>query len=121
MARILVVDDSPTEVHQLAEILRRHGHDVISAETGREGVQMAQSEQPDLILMDVVMPEINGFQATRQIARGDLTRHIPVIIVSSKDQDADRVWGERQGARGYLTKPVKEGDLMASVHGVLRG
>jgi len=113
MARILVVDDSPTEVHQLAEILRRHGHDVISAETGRQGVQLAESEQPDLILMDVVMPEINGFQATRQISRSEHTRHIPVIIVSSKDQDADRVWGERQGARGYLTKPVRESDLMA--------
>ncbi|MEE4383186.1 MAG: response regulator [Pseudomonadales bacterium] len=121
MARILVVDDSPTEVHQLAEILRRHGHDVISAETGRQGVQLAESEQPDLILMDVVMPEINGFQATRQISRSEHTRHIPVIIVSSKDQDADRVWGERQGARGYLTKPVRESDLMASVHGVLQG
>jgi len=115
MAKILVVDDSPTELHQLAEILERHGHQVVSAGTGREGVAKAAAELPDLVLMDVVMPEVNGFQATRQIVRGDKTSHIPVVIVSAKDQETDRVWGERQGARGYLTKPVKESDLMATV------
>jgi twitching motility two-component system response regulator PilH len=121
MAKILVVDDSPTEVHQLSQILERHGHEVISANTGKDGVEVASAQQPDLILMDVVMPEVNGFQATRQIARSDRTKHIPVLIVSAKDQDADRVWGERQGARGYLTKPVKEAELMASVNEALGG
>jgi CheY-like chemotaxis protein len=121
MAKILIVDDSPTEIHQLAEILGRNGHDVISAETGRDGVTLAGSEQPDLVLMDVVMPEINGFQATRQITRGERTKHIPVIIVSAKDQDTDRVWGERQGASGYLTKPVREADLIGAINGALEG
>lgn len=119
MARILIVDDSATELRQLAQMLERHGHHVLAASTGREGVSLANSEQPDLVLMDVVMPEVNGFQATRQIAREEHTSHIPVIIVSAKDQAADRVWGERQGAKGYLTKPVKEGDLMAAVNQVL--
>lgn len=121
MAKILVVDDSPTEVHQLVEILKRHGHEVVSAVTGKEGVAMAASELPDLVLMDVVMPETNGFQATRQIVRDARTSHIPVIIVSAKDQETDRVWGERQGARGYLTKPVKEADLIATVNQALGG
>lgn len=121
MAKILIVDDSPTEIRQLADILGRNGHDVISAETGKDGVALAGSEQPDLVLMDVVMPEINGFQATRQITRGEKTKHIPVIIVSAKDQETDRVWGERQGASGYLTKPVSEADLIGAINGALGG
>lgn len=119
MARILVVDDSPTEVHQLAEMLKKHGHDVITAATGSEGVATCKRELPDLVLMDVVMPEVNGFQATRQITKDDSTKHIPVIIVSAKDQDADRVWGQRQGAKGYLTKPVSEGELMDKINSTL--
>ena len=121
MAKILIVDDSPTEIRQLANMLMKHGYDVVSAETGKNGVEMAAYEQPVLVLMDVVMPETNGFQATRQITRGETTKHIPVIIVSAKDQDTDRVWAERQGARGYLTKPVKEADLMSAVNGALGG
>lgn len=119
MARILIVDDSPTELRQLAQMLGRHGHEVLAASTGKEGVALAGSEQPDLVLMDVVMPEVNGFQATRQISREAATSHIPVIIVSAKDQEADRIWGERQGAKGYLTKPVKEAELMNAVKQVL--
>ena len=119
MARILVVDDSPTEQHRLVNALARQGHQVLTAATGSDGVEMAGTEQPDVILMDVVMPGINGFQATRQITRGENTRHIPVIIVSSKDQDADKVWGERQGACGYLTKPVDDRTLIATVNGLL--
>lgn len=119
MARILIVDDSATELRQLAQMLERHGHEVLAASTGKEGVDLAGAEQPDLVLMDVVMPEVNGFQATRQISRDGRTSHIPVIIVSAKDQEADRIWGERQGAKGYLTKPVKEADLMNAVKQVL--
>lgn len=119
MARILVVDDSPAETHKYVNILAKHGHQVLTATSGSDGIDLASAEQPDVILMDVVMPGINGFQATRQLTRGNSTSHIPVIIVSSKSQDADRVWGERQGACGYLTKPVNDRMLMDAVNDVL--
>ncbi|MCU4603337.1 response regulator [Acinetobacter ursingii] len=112
MARILIVDDSPTETFRFREILTKHGFEVIEASNGADGVTMAQAEQPDLVLMDVVMPGVNGFQATREISRGDNTKHIPVVIVSTKDQATDRVWGKRQGARDYLTKPIEESQLI---------
>ena len=119
MARILVVDDSPTETHQFVNALAKDGHQVLTAASGSDGISIAAEEKPDVILMDVVMPGINGFQATRQICRGDSTSHIPVIIVSSKDQDTDKVWGERQGARGYLTKPVNGNELVAVINSVI--
>jgi len=119
MARILVVDDSPTETHQLVNLLAKYGHQVLTAATGGDGINMAGAEQPDVILMDVVMPGINGFQATRQLTRGNNTRHIPVIIVSTKDQDADRVWGQRQGARDYVAKPFNEKVLISAVNSAL--
>lgn len=112
MARILVVDDSPTETFRFREILTKHGYEVIEAANGADGVTMAQAELPDLVLMDVVMPGVNGFQATREISRGSTTKHIPVVIVSTKDQATDRVWGKRQGARDYLTKPIDEQQLI---------
>ena len=119
MARILVVDDSPTETHQFVNALARHGYQVLTASSGTDGIAIASEEQPDVILMDVVMPGINGFQATRQLIKNEITSHIPVIIVSSKSQDADRVWGERQGACGYLTKPVDDRVLIDTVNDVL--
>jgi twitching motility two-component system response regulator PilH len=119
MARILVVDDSPTETFRFREILQRHGHEVIEASNGADGVAVARAEVPDLILMDVVMPGMNGFQATRQITRGAETSHIPVVIVSTKDQETDRVWGKRQGARDYLTKPIDEAALMQVIRQLL--
>ncbi|HAK53199.1 MAG TPA: two-component system response regulator [Gammaproteobacteria bacterium] len=106
MSKIIVVDDSKTEIFQFREMLEKLGYEVITAENGRDGVDLAKKEQPDVVLMDIVMPDMNGFQATRQITQGAETKHIPVIIVSSKDQETDKVWGERQGAKGYLTKPV---------------
>ncbi|HRH90883.1 MAG TPA: twitching motility response regulator PilH [Agitococcus sp.] len=112
MARILIVDDSPTETYRFKEILERHGHKVLEASNGADGVAVARAELPDLVLMDVVMPGINGFQATRQITKGAETAHIPVVIVTTKDQETDRVWGKRQGASDYLTKPVDETLLM---------
>ena len=112
MSKVLVVDDSPTEIFQFKEMLESMGHVVIVAENGRDGVALAQTEQPDVVLMDIVMPDMNGFQATRQICRGAETQHIPVIIVSSKDQETDKVWGERQGAVGYVTKPVDTQELI---------
>ena len=113
MSKILVVDDSPTEIFQFKEMLEGLGHEVITADNGRDGVQMAVNEQPDVVLMVIVMPDMNGFQATRQSARGAETKHIPVIIVSSKNQETDKVWGQRQGARGYITKPVNTSELVS--------
>ncbi|MGQ1738702.1 response regulator [Acinetobacter baumannii] len=112
MARILIVDDSPTETFRFKEILTKHGYDVLEASNGADGVTLAKAEQPDLVLMDVVMPGVNGFQATRQITRDEDTKHIPVVIVSTKDQATDRVWGKRQGAINYLIKPIEEKQLI---------
>ena len=121
MARILIVDDSPTETYRFREILEKHGHQVLEASNGADGVAVARAEQPDLVLMDVVMPGLNGFQATRQLTKDEETAHIPVVIVTTKDQETDRVWGKRQGARDYLTKPVDETQLMQTIAGLLVG
>ena len=115
MARILIVDDSPSQIAILKRIVEAMGHAVSTAEDGAKGVEAAKREIPDLILMDVVMPNLNGFQATRTISREKTTSHIPVILVNTKDQETDRVWGMRQGAKGYLTKPVSEKDLQAAI------
>lgn len=112
MTLILIVDDSPTEMSYLKQVLITHGFEVIEAVNGVEAIAMAQAELPNLILMDIVMPEINGFQATRQITRNETTKHIPIVIISTKDQATDRVWGKRQGACDYLTKPVDEKNLI---------
>ena len=119
MPKILVVDDSPTEVFQFKQLLEKMGYEVITADNGRDGVMMAAREQPDIVLMDIVMPDMNGFQATRQITRGADTKHIPVIIVSSKNQETDKVWGQRQGASGYVTKPVDTEELVSTMKGVM--
>jgi twitching motility two-component system response regulator PilH len=119
MPRVLVVDDSPTELSQMKDMLEELGHDVMTADNGIDGVKLATNEQPDIVLMDIVMPGMNGFQATRQIWRGAETRHIPVIIVSSKSQETDKVWGKRQGAKGYLIKPVDTQDLVDTMNALL--
>lgn len=119
MARVLIVDDSPTEVYKLATMLEKNGHEVLKADNGADGVALAKKELPDAILMDIVMPGLNGFQATRQLTRDATTSHIPVIIVTTKDQETDKVWGKRQGARGYLTKPVEEAVLVQALADVL--
>ena len=115
MARILIIDDSPTETFRFKEILSKYGFSTIEASNGADGVTLAKAEQPDLVLMDVVMPGVNGFQATRQITREPTTKHIPVIIVSTKDQATDRLWGKRQGAKDYLIKPVDENKLIETI------
>lgn len=116
MAKILIVDDSPTELHVLTQILQGEGHNIVTAEDGEEGILKAKDEMPDLILMDVVMPGLNGFQATRKLSRDAATGDIPVIIVTTKDQDTDREWGMRQGAKDYLVKPVKSAELIEKVN-----
>ncbi len=119
MARILIVDDSPTEVRKVSSILEKHNHEVLKADNGADGVALARAELPDLVLMDVVMPSLNGFQATRQLARTPGTSTIPVVIITTKDQETDRVWGARQGAKGYLVKPVTEDDLVKTINDLL--
>ena len=121
MAKILVVDDSPTEIHSFRKMLEKNGHEVLHAENGADGVVQARDKMPDLVLMDVVMPGLNGFQATRQLSKTPETSHIPVVIVTSKDQETDRVWGSRQGAKGYLVKPVNEATLMETINGLIGG
>ncbi len=119
MATILIVDDSPTETYRLSGMLKKNGYSVVSAENGAAGVELAVQRQPDVILMDVVMPGLNGFQATRQLSKSKETSGIPVIIVSAKDQETDRVWGLRQGAKAFLTKPVSEKNLLCAIKEVI--
>jgi twitching motility two-component system response regulator PilH len=119
MAKVLIVDDSPTETHKLTSILEKNGHSVITAENGEAGVAIAKKELPELVLMDVVMPGLNGFQATRQLSKSPETSHIPVVIVTTKDQETDRVWGLRQGAKAYLTKPIEEKKLLGVMSEVM--
>ena len=111
MARILIVDDSPSQLMGIRRIVESLGHEALTAEDGAAGVEAAKRELPDLILMDVVMPNLNGFQATRSITRDPATKHIPVILVTTKDQETDKVWGMRQGARAYITKPFSDTEL----------
>ena len=112
---VLVVDDSPTERHVLVELLTRNGYQVITAENGEEGVEKAKRELPDLILMDVVMPGLNGYQATRTLTRDEATKHIPIIVCTSKGQETDRIWGLHQGALDYIVKPVNGEDLLSKI------
>ena len=112
MALILIVDDSPTEVHVMQKALERHGYQTAAAENGAEGIRKAREMKPDLIFMDVVMPVLNGFQATRTLANDPKTRSIPVIMVTTKGQETDRIWGMRQGAVDYLVKPVTPDKLV---------
>ncbi|HZX69425.1 MAG TPA: twitching motility response regulator PilH [Rhodanobacter sp.] len=115
MARILIVDDSPSQLLGIKRIVEKLGHEVLSAEDGAAGVEVAKAEMPDLILMDVVMPNLNGFQATRTISKNADTAHIPIILVTTKDQETDKVWGMRQGAKAYVTKPIKEEELVKAL------
>ncbi|MFN3617705.1 MAG: PleD family two-component system response regulator [Aquabacterium sp.] len=113
--KILLVDDSKTELHVLSELLTKKGYQVRTAENGEEALRRLQEEVPDLILMDVVMPGQNGFQLTRAITRDPRFANVPVIICTSKNQETDRVWGMRQGARDYVVKPVNPDELMSKI------
>ena len=119
MALILIVDDSPTEVFQMRRMLEDHGFETEAAADGAEGVRKAREIRPDLILMDIVMPGVDGFKATRMLAADPQTRAIPVIMVSSKGQESDRTWGMRQGAVDYLVKPVKPAQLVEKAQAAL--
>lgn len=120
MATILVVDDSPTMLSGTTKILASAGYDVIQAESGESGIKKASSNQPDLILMDVVMPDLNGFQATRKLTTSDDTKHIPVIMLTTKDQETDKVWAKRQGARDYIVKPPNPKELFSKIESLIK-
>ena len=119
MARILIVDDSPSQLLGMKRIVEKLGHEAVTAEDGAAGVEAAKANMPDLILMDVVMPNLNGFQATRAISKEATTSQIPVVLVTTKDQETDKVWGMRQGAKAYITKPFTEGQRVEVINSLL--
>ena len=121
MARILIVDDSPSQLLGIQRIVEKLGHQTLTATDGAAGVEAAKAGLPDLVLMDVVMPNLNGFQATRTLRREATTQHIPVVLVTTKDQDTDRMWGMRQGAKAYITKPFSEDELSEVLERVFTG
>lgn len=112
---ILIVDDSRTQLYALEKMLKAEGVKTYTAENGKQGILMARHVKPDLILMDIVMPEINGFQATRYLTRQEDTGHIPIIIISGSDQQSDKAWGLKLGAKDYMHKPVQKGLLLEKI------
>ena len=119
MANILIIDDSPTDVRVFTTLLERAGHQVAAVSTAEEGIERVRADQPDLVIMDVIMPGMNGFQATRTLTRDPKTQHVPVVMITTKSMETDRVWGMRQGARAFITKPVNEKDLLACINDLL--
>ncbi len=119
MARILLIEDSPTDTAVLTRLLERHGHTVLTSGSAEEGIEVCRRERPDVVLMDVVLPGMNGFQATRALSRDAATSRIPVLIVSTKGMDTDRSWGMRQGAKDYIVKPPNEAALIARIDQLL--
>ena len=121
MAVVLIIDDSPTELHLFQNMLEKAGFETLVADSGEEGLKTARRARPDCILMDVVMPGMNGFQATRKLTKDPATADIPVIMITGKDQETDKIWGMRQGAVEYLVKPVADKDLVQKIHSVTAG
>lgn len=119
MTHVLIIDDSPTEIHVFKTMLEKNQIKVSTANDGEEGIAKAIEIKPDCILMDVVMPGKNGFQATRDLSRNPATSNIPVIIITTKDQETDKIWGMRQGAKDYIVKPADESDLIERINNVL--
>ena len=113
--KVLVVDDSKTELMFLTDLLGKRGFAVRTAENAEDAFRRLSEEKPELILMDVVMPGQNGFQLTRAISRDPLYSDVPIIMCTSKNQETDRVWAMRQGARDYISKPVNAAELMEKI------
>ena len=113
--KILIVDDSPTDRQFLSDLLAKNGFNVFTAESAEDAIAKVKQARPDLVLMDVVLPGQNGFQATRTLSRDEATKGIPIILCTSKGQETDKVWGMRQGARDYIVKPVDPQELLAKI------
>ena len=119
MTTILIIDDSPTELHLFQNMLEKSGFETLVADSGEDGIRQAEAALPDCILMDVVMPGMNGFQATRKLTHDPRTSSIPVIMITTKDQETDKIWGMRQGAVEYIVKPVGQKELVARINSVM--
>ncbi len=119
MANILIIDDSPTDVRVVTTLLERAGHKVAAVHSAEEGIEQVRAQLPDAVIMDVIMPGMNGFQATRILTRDPATSKVPIIIITTKSMETDRVWGLRQGARAFITKPVSEKDLLDCINGLV--
>lgn len=119
MATILIIDDSPTDVRVFTTLLERAGHQVVAVSTAEEGIERVRADLPDLVIMDVIMPGMNGFQATRTLTRDPKTQDVPIVMITTKSMETDRVWGLRQGARAFITKPVNEKELLACINELL--
>lgn len=119
MATIFIIDDSPTDIRVFTTLLERSGHSVVAVNTAEEGIERVRAELPALVIMDVIMPGMNGFQATRTLTRDPITQHIPIVMITTKSMETDRVWGLRQGARAFITKPVNEKELLACINELL--
>ena len=111
IATILIVDDSRTAIAVLRKTFSPTGYTILSALNAEDGIEIAKDEKPDLILMDIVMPGLNGFQATRILRKDPLTQNIPIIIISGNEQATEKYWGLRVGANGFLGKPVDRSEL----------
>ena len=119
MAKILIIDDSPTDVRVFTTLLERAGHQVVAVSTAEEGIERVRTDMPGLVIMDVIMPGMNGFQATRTLTRDPKTQDVPIVMITTKSMETDRVWGLRQGARAFITKPVNEKELLACINELL--
>ncbi len=117
--RVLLVDDSRTQLYAMEKMLSTVGITTITAENGKQGILMARHKRPDIILMDIVMPEINGFQATRYLTRHTDTAHIPIIIISGSNQESDKAWGLKLGARDFMHKPVNKEELFSKIKSLM--
>jgi twitching motility two-component system response regulator PilH len=119
VATILIIDDSPTDVRVFTTLLERAGHQVVAVSTAEEGIERVRADMPDLVIMDVIMPGMNGFQATRTLTRDPKTQSVPIVMITTKSMETDRVWGLRQGAKAFITKPVNEKELLACINELL--
>jgi len=119
VATILIIDDSPTDVRVFTTLLERAGHQVAAVSTAEEGIERVRADLPGLVIMDVIMPGMNGFQATRTLTRDPKTQNVPIVMITTKSMETDRVWGLRQGARAFITKPVNEKELLACINELL--
>jgi twitching motility two-component system response regulator PilH len=121
MAHILIIDDSPTDVRVFTTLLEKAGYTVSSANDAEDGIAQVRARRPDVVIMDVIMPGMNGFQATRTLSRDPDTADIPILIITTKSMETDRVWGMRQGARDFITKPIDEKDFLTRIEKLLPG